>query len=107
MAGAPIPSPGVSGSFPMTDREWDKLTNLVLERCVVPVIAPELLTWQEDGKEQSLYSACGKKLAEQGGVAFTAGQEHDDSYDVANLWSLKLNSGDLVFEIDDVMRRNP
>ena len=42
----------------MTDREWDKLTNLVLERCVVPVIGPELLTWQKDGKEQSLYSAC-------------------------------------------------
>src|ERR1035441_5343605 len=107
MAGAPVPSPGVSGSFPMTDREWDKLTNLVLERCVVPVIGPELLTWQEDGKEQSLYSACGRKLAEQAGVPFPSERHHHALYDVANLLSLKLNSGDLAFDIDDVMRRNP
>ena len=107
MAGAPVPSPGVSGSIPMTDREWDKLTNLVLERCVVPVIGPELLTWQEDGKEQSLYSACGRKLAEQAGIAFPADRAHHALYDVANLLSLKQNSGDLAFDIDDVMRRNP
>jgi hypothetical protein len=91
----------------MTEREWDKLTNLVLERCVVPVIGPELLTWQEDGKEQSLYSACGRKLADQAGLAFPADRAHHALYDVANLLSLKQNSGDLAFDIDDVMRRNP
>jgi hypothetical protein len=91
----------------MTEREWDKLTNLVLERCVVPVIGPELLTWQEDGEEQSLYSACGKKLADQAGLAFPGDREHHALYDVANLLSLKQNSGDLAFDIDDVMRRNP
>lgn len=107
MAEAPIRSPGVPSSFPMTEREWDKLTNLVLERCVVPVIGPELLTWQEDGKEQSLYSACGRKLADQAGLAFPADRAHHALYDVANLLSLKQNSGDLAFDIDDVMRRNP
>jgi hypothetical protein len=91
----------------MTEREWDKLTNLVLERCVVPVIGPQLLTWQEDGKEQSLYAACGKKLADQAGLPFPADRRDHALYDVANLLSLKQNSGDLAFDIDDVMRRNP
>jgi hypothetical protein len=90
----------------MTEREWDKLTNLVVERCVVPVIGPELLTLQEEGKEQGLYSLWGRELANQAGIAFSGGTE-PSLYDVANVLSLKENSGDLAYDIDAVIRRRP
>ena len=90
----------------MTEREWDKLTSLVLERCVVPVIGPELLTFEDDGKEQLLYSAWGRELAEQAGLTFPAGGGAG-LYEVANELSMKQNSGDLTFDIDDVIRRRP
>jgi hypothetical protein len=99
-------SPNPSASSPMTEREWDKLTNLVLERCVVPVIGPELLTWRDDGEEQSLYSAWGRELASQAGLTFPV-DACPALYEIANELSLKQNSGDLTFDIDDVIRRRP
>ncbi len=99
-------SPNPPASAPMTEREWDKLTSLVLERCVVPVIGPELLTFEDDGKEQLLYSEWGRELAEQAGMTFPAGGSAE-LYAVANELSLKQNSGDLTFDIDDVIRRRP
>jgi len=90
----------------MTEREWDKLTNLVLERCVVPVIGPELLTLEGDGKQQSLYSAWGRALAEQAGIAVSDSAD-PALFDVANVLSLRQNSGELAYDIDDVIRRRP
>lgn len=104
MAEIAMLSPNTS---PMTDRDWDKLTNLVLDRCVVPVIGPELLTFKEDGREQSLYSAWGRELANQAGLTFPAGGAVPGLYAVANELSMRQNSGDLTFDIDDVIRRRP
>ncbi|MCD4811424.1 hypothetical protein K8R14_02330 [bacterium] len=46
------------------EREWDKLINLVLERCVVPVIGTELLSIEQDGREELLYDIWGRALLE-------------------------------------------
>jgi len=51
--------PTVSGSMEMTEREWDKLVNLVLDGLVVPVLGPELLMVPEDGEPTRLYEIWG------------------------------------------------
>jgi hypothetical protein len=43
----------------MTEREWDKLVNLVLDGLVVPVLGPELLMVPEDGEPTRLYEIWG------------------------------------------------
>jgi hypothetical protein len=65
----------------MTDREWDKLVNLVLEGCVVPVIG-----------------------AEQVGLAIPKGDD-PTLYDVTNYLSQSQNPNELAYAIDDVVRR--
>ena len=92
-------------SFEMTEREWDKLVNLVLERCVVPVLGPELLVVPEDGKLTPLYDLWGSTLASQTSVMRPAGIERWTIYDVANLLSQRENAGELAYDIDDVVRR--
>lgn len=61
--------PTASGSMEMTEREWDKLVNLVLEGCVIPVLGPELLVVPENGEATRLYDMWGSALAAQTQIA--------------------------------------
>jgi hypothetical protein len=93
----------------ISEREWDKLINLVLERCVVPVVGVELLTIERDGHEELLYDLWGQALLES----------YPDSpvspvdlrapllYQVTNKLSQNQNMGELAYDIDDVIRRKP
>ena len=100
---------GPASASPMTDREWDKLVGQILQRLVVPVIGPELLTVQEGGEEQSLYAVWARKLAADAGIA-VSGSSDSALYDVANELSATTeyrNPLDLAFNIDDAIRNPP
>ncbi len=49
----------------MTEREWNKLINLILEGSVIPVLGPELLVVPENGELKRLYDMWGSELAAQ------------------------------------------
>lgn len=91
----------------MTEREWDKLVNLVLEGCVVPVLGPELLVVPENGEPASLFEIWGKTLALQTDIVRPEGARRWTIFDVANLLSQRDNAGEVAFDIDDVVRRLP
>jgi hypothetical protein len=92
----------------MSEREWDKLIGQVMQRLVVPVIGPELLTMQEEGEERSLYSIWARELAKDAGIALT-GSTDSALYDVANELSATKNRNplDLAYDVDDVIRHPP
>ncbi|MBZ5491577.1 MAG: toll/interleukin-1 receptor domain-containing protein [Acidobacteriia bacterium] len=88
----------------LTEREWDKLINLILEGCVVPVVGPELLISGEPGQESPLYNLWGRTLADQTGLAVPNGDSASTLYRVTNELSQKENLGDLASDIDSVLR---
>jgi hypothetical protein len=89
----------------MTEREWDKLVNLILEGIVVPVLGPELLFVPENGEPTRLYEIWGRALAAQTQIARPEGARRWTIYDVANLLSQRENAGEVAYDIDDVVRR--
>ena len=90
---------------PLSEKDWDKLTNLVLEGCVVPVVGRELLVSQDQGQEQELYNLWGRALAEQAGLAIPEGEPAPTLYEVTNEISQNENPGSLAYDIDAVIRR--
>ena len=103
-ASLPVP-PTASGSMEMTEREWDKLVNLILEGIVVPVLGPELLLVPENGEATRLYEIWGRALAAQTQIARPDSARRWTIYDVANLLSQRENAGEVAYDIDDVVRR--
>src|SRR5580692_11840145 len=97
--------PTASGSMEMTEREWDKLINLIQEGCVIPVLGPELLMVPENGEPARLYDLWGSALAAQTQIARADGARRWTIYDVANLLSQRENAGEVAYDIDDVVRR--
>ncbi len=89
----------------MTEREWDKLVNLILEGIVVPVLGPELLFVPENGELTRLYEIWGNALAAQTQIVRPEGARRWTIYDVANLLSQRENAGEVAYDIDDVVRR--
>ena len=109
MSGTGMVSPATSPASPMSEREWDKLIGQVLQRLVVPVIGPELLTMQEAGEEHSLYAIWARDLANDAGIALSSSTD-SALYDVANELSVMPKYGnplDLAYNIDDVIRNPP
>ena len=102
-ASLPVP-PAASGSMEMTEREWDKLVNLILEGIVVPVLGPELLFVPENGVATRLYEIWGNALAAQTQIVRPEGARRWSIYDVANLLSQRENAGDVAYDIDEVVR---
>ncbi len=96
-----------SGTLEMTEREWDKLVNLVQEGCVVPVLGPELLVIPENGEPTPLFEIWGRILASQAGIPIPEGARRWTIFDAANLLSQRQNAGELAYDIDDVVRRRP
>ncbi len=99
-----IQQPGVV-PLGMTEREWDKLTYLIMEGYVIPVLGPELLVVKENGQPAHLYDIWGRELAEQTDTPRPPGATRWNVYDVANHLSQRENASDLAFEVDDVVRR--
>jgi len=91
------------------EREWDKLINLVLERCVVPVIGTELLSIEQDGRDVLLYDIWGRALLESYPDLEVSPVDEKAPllYQVTNRRSLVQNAGELAYDIDDVIRRQP
>ena len=96
--------PTAPGSMEMTEREWDKLVNLIQEGCVIPVLGPELLMVPENGAPARLYDLWGSALAAQTQIARPEGARRWTIYDVANLLSQRENAGDVAYDIDEVVR---
>jgi hypothetical protein len=108
MSAAGTMSSSPANASPMTEREWDKLIGQVLQRLVVPVVGPELLTVQEGGEEQSLYAVWARELAGDSGIV-VPGNTDSALYDVANELSATRNRNplDLAYDVDDVIRNPP
>lgn len=99
--------PETSVASKLTEEDWDKLINLVLEGCVVPVIGPELLTFRKDNLEEPLYTLWGRRLAEQAGLTIPELGPTPKLHEVANELSQKQSANDLAYEIDNIIRRKP
>jgi hypothetical protein len=102
-AGVVLPEPS------MTESEWDMLIGQVLQRLVVPVIGPELLTCEEAGEEHSLFAIWARELAERARIPFS-GSTDSALYDVANELSVLPKYGNplvMAYNIDDVIRNPP
>ena len=93
----------------INEREWNKLTNIICEGCVVPVIGPELLTIAgDDGKTESLYDKWGEALAERFEISVPRECTIPFLYHVANHLSYRQNEmtgTDLAYEMDDIIRK--
>jgi len=103
---SPLPNPlatansvFASGSQ-LSEREWDKLINIILEGFVVPVIGQELLISNQNGKEVPLYEVWGRALAEQAGLAMPEEDGTPALYQVTNQLSQSQNSNDLAIDVD-------
>ncbi len=92
---------------PLSDREWDKLINLIAEGNVVPVVGPELLRVDDPGGARDLYDVWGQVLGEQAGLAPLPGTAAPPLYSVTNQLGQTQNGSDLAYDIDDVIRRRP
>lgn len=98
------PLPGTAS--PLSPRDWDKLSNIVGDRCVIPVIGPELLQTEANGHSpESLYAVWGRVLAEESNAPEPQGSGSPALYEVTNQLSQNKNSNDLAYDIDDVIRR--
>lgn len=96
-----------SASLEMSDREWDKLVNLIVDGYVVPVLGPELLVVPENGRPTPLYDIWGRALAAQSKIEHPEGAHRWTVYDVANLLSQRENPADLAYDMDYVVRKGP
>lgn len=99
--------PTASGSIEMTEREWNKLVNLIVEGSVIPVLGPELLVVPENGEPASLYNLWGSALAAQTQIVRPEGARRWTIYDVANQLSQLEFANDVAFDIDEVVRVRP
>jgi hypothetical protein len=88
----------------MTDREWNKLVNLILEGSVIPVLGPELLVVPENGEPTRLYDMWAGALAAQTKIARPEGARRWTIYDVANQLSQIEYANDVAYDIDEVVR---
>lgn len=91
----------------LSEREWDKLITVIIEEHVVPVVGPEFLITQHEGREEFLYTVWGRILAEQSGLTAPCEDEVSALYQVTNRLSVNQNSNDLALDIDEVIRRRP
>jgi hypothetical protein len=91
--------------YRLSEREWDKLITVIIEGHVVPVVGPEFLTTQHEGREEFLYTVWGRILAEQAGLTAPSEDEVSALYQVTNRLSVGQNSNDLALDIDEVIRR--
>jgi len=90
----------------VSEREWDKLTSLVVDGRVVPVIGPELLVVNgPDGQPTTLYDLWGRMLAEQSALPLPRETPVPLLYYVTNYRSQQQAPNDLAYDIDDVVRR--
>jgi hypothetical protein len=103
---APL-SPNSVGSPQLSEREWDKLINIILEGYVVPVIGQELLITTQNGKEEPLYDVWGRILAEQAGLTLSEDDGTPALFQVTNHLSQTQNRNDLAIDVDYVIRRQP
>jgi hypothetical protein len=88
----------------MTEREWNKLINLILEGSVIPVLGPELLVVPENGELKRLYDMWGSELAAQTHIDRPEDARRWTIYDVANQLSQLEFANDVAFDIDEVVR---
>jgi hypothetical protein len=103
-----ITSPSLpAGGSQLSEREWDKLINIILEGYVVPVIGQELLITNQNGREEPLYDVWGRILAEQAGMAIPEDDGTPALYRVTNQLSQTQNRNDLAIDVDYVIRRQP
>jgi hypothetical protein len=102
-----VPNVPATAASHLAEREWDKLINIILEGCVVPVVGSEALRAVCDGREQLLYDVWGQVLAAQAGLTATEDAGAPALYQVTNRLSQTQNSNDLAYDIDDVIRRKP
>ncbi|HZF11571.1 MAG TPA: toll/interleukin-1 receptor domain-containing protein [Thermoanaerobaculia bacterium] len=99
---SPSPAPN-----PLTERDWEKLLNLMAARLVVPVTGAELLCvpWAEQPAAR-LYDLWGQALAQRREIAVPEGpQETPLLYRIANDLSVSCEPGDLEYDMDEVIRR--
>lgn len=87
----------------LSEREWNKLVNLVRDKCVVPVIGPELLYSAEAPVAQPYYRIWGEELARL--YLDDMPVPPGDLYKVANALSASVNQNDLAYDMDDIIRR--
>jgi hypothetical protein len=100
------PNARLSSSPPAVEREWDKLTKMVLAERVVPTIGPELLMVDgSSGQPESLYDRWGKALAAQSELTVPAECSIPLLYYVTNRRSLDQRADDLAFDIDYVVQQ--
>jgi TIR domain/SIR2-like domain len=112
VTGSGVPQP-VLGREPsdrprafLNEREWEKLTSMVSEGRVVPVVGPDLLMVRtESGHEESLYDRWGRALAEQADIPVPVSCSIPLLYYVTNRRSLDQAANDLAWDIDDVVRK--
>jgi len=78
------------------EREWDKLINLVLEGCVVPVLGSEVLSIETDNGEELLYNVWGQNLLDSQAepIEVTADEKIPLLYQVTNRLSTMQNAGE-------------
>jgi hypothetical protein len=87
------PNPPPVGASQLSEREWDKLINIILEGFVVPVIGQELLIVpSQSGQDEPLYDVWGRALAEQAGLALPEDDGTPALYQVTNQLSQSQNS---------------
>lgn len=93
-------------SASLSEREWEKLTNMVLAGSVVPVTGPGLLSVDSaPGKTELLYDRWGRALAEESGMQIPDTCPIPLLYYVTNHRCQELAAHELAYEIDDVVRR--
>lgn len=105
----PLGSPNLlsSGGSQLSEREWDKLINIILEGFVVPVVGQELLISNQNGQDEPLYDVWGRALADQSGFALPDEDGTPALYRVTNQLSQTQNTNDLAIDVDYVIRRQP
>ena len=92
-----------------SEREWDRLINMVLEGRVVPIIGPELLSIERNSEAEFLYDTWGRVLAEQAGLQIPTLDGTPLLYRVSNQLSFDQTRSfcDLAVDVDYVIRRQP
>jgi hypothetical protein len=92
-----------------SEREWDRLINMVLGGRVVPIIGPELLRIERDSQAEFLYDTWGRVLAEQAGLQIPTLDGTPLLYRVSNQLSFDQTRSfcDLAVDVDYVIRRQP
>lgn len=89
----------------LSPREWDKLSNIVNDARVVPVIGPELLQSQDNGHSpESMYALWGRILAQESNLPEPDTSFSPALYEVTNRLSQTKTGNDLAYDIEDVIQ---